>query len=98
LSLMCWWLPAIGEVMGTEKIEPKVFANKVIQQLVQHLLAEDMTIEPKSYALIRSVFRKCHGSWEQLGAGDVWHIELLKKVVTAWGKTPGRVKESERLV
>jgi hypothetical protein len=78
--------------------QPLVFAHKVIRQIVQHMVAEDMVIEPEDYLAMRSVFRRCSGSWEQLGLGDQVHIELLKAIITAWGQMPGRVKESDRLV
>ena len=78
--------------------QPQVFANKVICQMVQHMLAEDMIIDAKDYAAIRKVYQQCGGSWEKLSSGDQVHIELLKTVVTSWGQMPGRVKESDRLV
>lgn len=77
---------------------PQIFANKVIRQIVQHTLAEDMVIQPEDYLAIRKVFSQCAGSWEGLGNGDLKHLALLKKVITVWGKRPGRVKESDRLV
>ncbi len=78
--------------------QPKIFANRVIKQIVQHMVAEDMVLDPADYLAIRSVFRRCGGSWEKFGGGDQVHIELLKFIITSWGAMPGRVKESDRLV
>jgi len=77
---------------------PKIFANRVINQVIHHLVAEDMVIEPKDYKALREVFRKCGGSWEKFVSGDQIHIELLKTIVGTWGQMPGRVKESNRVI
>jgi hypothetical protein len=78
--------------------KPKVFANRVVKQLVQHTVAEDMVITNDDYLAIRKVFRQCGGSWANLASGDQIQIELLKTIVSNWGKMPGRVKESDRIV
>jgi hypothetical protein len=78
--------------------QPKVFANRVILQLVQHMLAEDMVIEQRDYLAIRVVFRKCGGSWQQFEEGAPIQFELLKAVVTAWGQMPERTKASDQMV
>lgn len=78
--------------------QPKVFSNRIIRQLVQHLLAEDMVIDHKDYMAIRVVFRKCGGSWQKFYEGDLTQFELLKAIVTAWGQMPGRQKSSDQLV
>lgn len=77
---------------------PKVFANKVISQMIKHMVSEDTVVEPRDYLALRSVFKTCGGSWEKLVDGDQIHIELLKKVVSEWGKMPGRKKKSDQLV
>jgi len=78
--------------------KPKVFANKVIRQMVQHMVSEDMVIEPRDYLAVRSVFKKCGGSWEKLVSGEQVHIELLKEIVSGWGQMPDRKKRSGQLV
>jgi hypothetical protein len=78
--------------------QPKVFANKVIRQIITHMVAEDMIISPEDYMQIRVVFRNCGGSWDQLGLGDIHQVELLKTIITSWGQMPGRKKESDQLV
>jgi len=78
--------------------QPKVFANKVLCQLIHHMVDENMVIEPRDYIALRKVFRRCGGSWEKLGEGDQVQIELLKTIVTSWGQMPGRKKESDDLV
>lgn len=77
---------------------PKVFGNHVIKQVVQHMLAEDMILNFDDYQVIRVVFRTLGGLWNQIASGNIIHLELLKKVVTAWGQMPGRQKESDRLI
>jgi len=77
---------------------PKVFANRVICQIIQHMVSEDMVVEPRDYTALRSVFRKCGGSWEKFVDGEQVQIELLKTIITAWGQMPNRIKESNRLV
>ena len=77
---------------------PLVFANKVIRQMVQHMVAEDMVIDRKDYIAIRVVFRKCGGSWTKFVDGDLLQFKLLKEVITSWGQMPGRQKSSEQLI
>lgn len=77
---------------------PSIFANKVILQFVQHVLAEGTTIEPKDYLVIRSAFRSVGGSWSRLADGDLVMLEILQKLITAWGKMSGRSSEDEILV
>ena len=77
---------------------PRIFANKVIIQFVQHILAEDMVVEPEDYLVIRLVFKWCGGAWDQLAEGNVVMLELLQKIISAWGKMPGREHESDTVV
>jgi hypothetical protein len=78
--------------------EPKVFANKVIAQMVKHMVSEDMLVQPRDYQAVRSVFRKCGGTWENVVNGDQVHIALLQRVVTEWGQMPDRKKKSDQLI
>lgn len=77
---------------------PQVFANKVIKQFVQHILADDMVIEPEDYMVIRTVYRWAGGTWDKLGDGDVVMLNLLQKIIGAWGQMPERVKDSDRVI
>jgi hypothetical protein len=77
---------------------PKVFANKVILQFVQHILAEDMVIEPDDYMAIRLVFRQAKGSWDELANGSLVMVELLQKIISAWGQMPGRKHEGDTVI
>jgi hypothetical protein len=72
---------------------PIYFANHVIQQFVGHLFGDTLLVEAKDYMALRLVFRKLGGSWEQLQLGDIQQMDLLKKVVTAWGQMPDRKKQ-----
>jgi len=72
-------------VDGPSKL-PLVFANRVIRQLVDHLLGEQVIMTPEDYRAIRVVFRWCKGSWEQLELGNIVHNRLLIKIISAWGE------------
>lgn len=75
---------------------PLLFANRIIRQLADHMLGEDMVTDDTDFNVMRSVFRQCGGSWERVLNGDPVHNELIKTVVTMWGQTPGRKKEPEK--
>lgn len=77
---------------------PRIFANKVILQFVQHILAEDMVVEPDDFMVIRLVFKQAGGSWDELANGSVVMLELLQKIISAWGQMPGRTHESDTMV
>jgi hypothetical protein len=81
----------------TEK-PPRQFANQVLKQVIQHLLTDDMVVEANDYASIRVTFRKLGGSWFDLSQGDITQIDLLKKVVTAWGALPNRKKVQDQVI
>lgn len=74
---------------------PILFANRVFQHLVQHLVGEDAIMLPQDYMTMRLVFRTCTGSWERVLTGDIVHLRLLAAIVTAWGAMPGRKRRSE---
>jgi hypothetical protein len=76
---------------------PKIFANRVIKQLVGHMFADDFKLKAKDYEAIRVTFRALKGSWDQLGLGDMKQLELLQKVVTAWAALPHE-KKSDSVV
>ena len=78
--------------------KPKVFANKVIKEMVKHMVSDGTIVEPRDYSAIRSVFKRCAGSWEKIVNGDQTHIELLKEIVSGWGQMPERKKKSDQLV
>jgi DNA topoisomerase-1 len=75
---------------------PLLFANRIIRQLVDHMLSEDLITEEVDFHVMRLVFRQCGGSWEQLLNGSPVQNELLKTVVTTWGKMPGRKSGVEK--
>jgi hypothetical protein len=71
---------------------PKIFANKVIKQLIEHMFADDFKVKAADYSSIRVVFRTLGGSWDQLGLGSMKELELLQKVVTGWSQLPHEKK------
>lgn len=79
--------------METPKEPPNVFANRVIRQIADHLFGADLVIEPKDFMVMRVVYRHLGGTWVGLIHGDTKHLKTLEKVVTNWGKMPGRKRE-----
>lgn len=75
---------------------PLVFANQVIRMLIDHLYGQELLSEDKDFALIRLAFRKAGGNWESLWQGDTKQNELLKRMVNAWAKMPGKTLDVER--
>lgn len=71
---------------------PKIFANRVIKQLVEHMFADGFKVKAKDYMAIRVVFRTLGGSWDQLGLGSMKDLDLLQQVVTGWSKLPHEKK------
>ena len=88
------------EISGVDdkKKPPVVLANHVIRQMVDHALAEDMVVTPEDFMAIRVTFRQCGGQWSSIMLGDIVHVELLSKIVNAWGKLPERKRETDSLV
>jgi len=76
---------------------PKVFANRVIKQLIEHMFADPFKIKANDYQAIRVTFRSLGGSWDQLGLGDIKQLELLQQVVGAWASLPHE-KKNETVV
>jgi len=81
--------------MEDQKDPPIVLANKVLRLFVDHLLGEDMITTSQDYTALRVAFRKCGGSWDQVVHGNIVQTHLLTKLVVAWGKLPGRKRNSE---
>jgi len=75
---------------------PLLFGNRIIKQLVDHMLGDELVVEDRDFNVMRLVFRQQGGSWERLLNGDPVQNELLKTVVTTWGKMPGRKQEPEK--
>ena len=69
---------------------PKVFANRVIQQLVKHTLPAGRDVSDEDYMAMRVAYRNMGGSWEALSRGDKDQTALLKSVIEAWGGLPGQ--------
>jgi hypothetical protein len=78
--------------------QPKILANKVIRQLVQHMVSDKIDPSWEDYAAIRVVFRDCGGSWDQLIQGDIGTLKLLQTIVGAWGQMPKRMLQMQRVI
>ena len=72
--------------MDSPKNPPLVFANRIIRQFVDHLLGSDRQVSQRDFQVIRLVFRRGGGAWEDLYGGDVKHLVLLENVIKSWGK------------
>ena len=83
--------------METKEL-PRVFANRMIQQIIENSLGDDTVIEPNDYMAIRTAFRNLGGTWEQISLGNHETVNLLKQVITAWGQDPKRQKQQPVLV
>lgn len=77
---------------------PLLFANKVISQMVAHLFGGELVIWPDDFIAMRVAFRRLGGLWDQVADGNIVHLQLLSKVVTGWGKLPGRETQEEQVV
>lgn len=75
---------------------PLNFANRVIRQVCDHLMGEDLIVEENDFMAMRTAFRWSKGSWETLWQGDIKQNELLKGIISAWAQMPGRKHEGDR--
>jgi hypothetical protein len=80
--------------LDTPKDPPSIFANRIIRQIADHLLGEDLIIEPKDFMILRLVYRRLGGTWDGLIHGNGKYLQILEKTITNWGKMPGRKRES----
>jgi len=78
--------------------QPKVSANRVILQLVQHTVSENLSPSARDYMVMRITFRRMGGSWEALFSGDQRSMSILKFVVGCWGQMPEQVQDAGRVI
>lgn len=83
--------------LDPESRPPLVFSNRIIRQLVDHLLGEDFITEDLDFKSMRLVFRERGGSWEKFMNGDVQQNKILQDVVSAWAQLPDRKKKQETI-
>jgi DNA topoisomerase I len=83
--------------LDPEQRPPLVFSNRIIRQLIDHMIGEDTITEDIDFKSMRIVFRECGGSWEKFMNGDILNNELLQKIVTAWAQMPGRKQKQETI-
>lgn len=74
---------------------PKILANRVIQQMVDHMVADGPVLEAKDFMVIRTTYRSLGGKWTDILGGDKAQLELLKKTVEAWASTLPPPKKDE---
>lgn len=85
--------------MGVEEAteHPKIMANWIIKQMVEHMLADAPELVANDYMVIRTVFRSAGGEWSAITGGDTKALELLKNIVSVWGEQQGPKKQSEMI-
>jgi hypothetical protein len=81
-----------------EEQKPSILANRIILQLIQHMVSDQLRPSWEDFASIRVVYRQCGGTWLGLIDGDLRQVELLKTIVTAWGQMPIRQLELKRVI
>lgn len=74
---------------------PKILANRVIQQMVDHMFADAPPMTTKDFMVVRTVFRSAGGGWQGLTNGDTKELDLLKSIVTSWGQLRGPSPEKD---
>lgn len=73
--------------------QPLVFANRVIRRLVDNTHGNDVILTRENYLAIRTVFKRCGGSWQKLYEGNEDHTRLLIQIVASWGKKTPLTRE-----
>ena len=71
--------------MDDPETPPLAFANQVIKMLGDHLLGDGAKLTLKAFRVIRVVFRRLGGSWQEVCLGSPRHTKLLIECVKAWG-------------
>lgn len=82
--------------MNDKPKPPLVFANHVLKQMIEHGFGGDIIIKQDDYTALRTAFRWAGGSWVEIGLGNMVHIGLLGKFVSAWGNMPGRKRTGDQ--
>lgn len=76
---------------------PLIFSHRIIRQLVDHLIGEDVITEDQDFLSLRMVFKSRGGSWEKFLNGDIQQNKLLQDIVSAWAQLPGRKRKQETI-
>lgn len=84
--------------MDDTKDTPKVFANRMIQQIVEHSFGDTLKVEPNDFLVMRTAFRNLGGSWTEISLGSPSHLDILKQVITTWCNTPEAQKKAQGFV
>lgn len=84
--------------MNDKPVPPHVFANNVLKQMIEHSFGDELVIEYADYQAMRVAFRSIGGLWTEIGDGNIVHMTLLAKVVTAWGQMPDRKLTSDEVI
>lgn len=82
--------------MNDKPKPPLVFANHLLKQMIEHSFGEDMLIKQDDYHALRTAFRWAGGSWIEVGEGNMVHIGLLQRFISAWGNMPERKRTGDQ--
>jgi len=82
--------------MNDKPKPPLVFANHVLKQMIEHAFGDDIIIRQDDYHALRTAFRWAGGLWNEIGSGNMVHIGLLQKFITAWGNMPERKRTGDQ--
>lgn len=82
--------------MNDKPKPPLVFANHVLKMMIEHSFGEDMIIRQDDYHALRTAFRWAGGSWLEIGGGNMVHIGLLQRFITAWGNMSDRKRTGDQ--
>lgn len=66
--------------------------------MVDHSYGEDMIVTKDDFMAMRAAFRSLGQSWEKFSNGDLKPVEILSKIVVAWGGMPGRRLRSKEVL
>ena len=83
--------------MNDRPIPPKVFANHLLKQMIEHMLGEDIIITAEDYQTLRIAFRNGGGLWGEVVHGNIVHLTLISKLVGAWGQMPERKRTGDQV-
>jgi hypothetical protein len=84
--------------MNDKPAPPHIFANHVLKQMIEHAFGDDLVIDYDDYQALRVAFRSMGGLWTEIGNGNIVHLTLLAKVVSAWGQMPEREHTTDQVI
>jgi hypothetical protein len=84
--------------MNDKPLPPHIFAHNVLKQMIEHSFGNELVIDYADYQALRVAFRGAGGLWGEIAHGNVTHLALLGKIVSAWGMMPDRKRITDRVI